>query len=116
MKYCNIVTETELFNHVENESINYYKYNINYNKIDNKLPTLYVGWLFLKKCNIYNVDILKNSIIENKLYWIPSFEENKTLHINGVKSFVSLAPTLFFKNTYNYIYYAYQNDDEKQVR
>ena len=102
MKYCNIVFETELVNHKRLEYIKYFNYSINYNEIDNNLPTLYVGWLFLKKCNIFNADILTNAIIENKLYWIPSFEENKTSHINGVNSFVTLAPTIYLKNNYVY--------------
>lgn len=103
MKYCNIVFEKELVNHKKSEYINYFNYSINYNDIKNNLPTLYVGWLFLKKCNILNVDILKNTIIENKLFWTPSFEENKSSHVNGVSSFIDLAPTIHYTTNYQYI-------------
>lgn len=103
MKYCNIIFETELVNHKELEYINYYNSIIKYSEIENNLPTLYVGWLFLKKCNIFNADILKNSIIDNKLYWTPSFEENKSLHVNGVVSFTNLAPIIYLTSNYNYI-------------
>ena len=103
MKYCNIVFEKELVNHKQSEFVNYYNYSIDYKDIKNDLPTLYVGWLFLKKCGLLNVDILKSSIIENKLFWTPSFEENKASHVNGVASFVSLAPTIYFTTKYQYI-------------
>jgi len=103
MKYCNIVFEKELVNHKHSEFVNYFNYSIDYKDIKNNLPTLYVGWLFLKKCGLLNVDILKSSIIENKLFWTPSFEENKASHVNGVASFISLAPTLHYTINYNYI-------------
>lgn len=103
MKYCNIVFEKELVNHKQSEFINYYNYSIDYKDIKNNLPTLYVGWLFLKKCGLLNVDILKSSIIENKLYWTPSFEENKSSHVNGVASFIDLAPIINFTANYEYL-------------
>ena len=103
MKYCNIVFEKELVNHKQSEFVNYYNYSIDLKDIKNNLPTLYVGWLFLKKCGLLNVDILKSSIIENKLFWTPSFEENKSSHVNGVASFIDLAPTIYLTTTYQYI-------------
>lgn len=103
MKFCNIVFETELVNHKEIDFINYINKNTKYNDIKNNLPTLYVGWLFLKKCNIFDANILKNAIIENKLYWIPSPEENKTLYTIGINSFINLVPTIYLTNDYKYI-------------
>ena len=74
MKIGNIVYEIELINHINVEYINYINSPTEYKKIDNNLPTLYVGWLFMKKCNQYdptfqNIDILTNEVIQNKLYW-----------------------------------------------
>jgi len=117
MKYCNIVFEKELVNHKKLDYVNYYNYLIDYKDIKNNLPTLYVGWLFLKKCGLLNVDILKSTIKENKLFWTPSFEENKSSHVNGVSSFIDLAPTIHFTTNYQYIdvdpvmCQLYSNDD-----
>ena len=108
MKICNIVYENELVNHTNVEYVNYYKGHTPYEKLDNTLPTLYVGWSFMKACNpdneiIKNADILKKKIVANELYWECSYEESKASHIRGVDNFVSLAPNFYFQPKYNYI-------------
>ena len=42
------------------------------------------------------MNILTHKIIENKLYWEFSFEENKSSHVNGIQSFVENAPDFYF--------------------
>jgi hypothetical protein len=74
MKIANIIYEKELVNHTKVEYVNYINEKIEYEKIGNNLPTLYVGWSFMKECNlkneiIKNADILKKKIITNELYW-----------------------------------------------
>jgi hypothetical protein len=106
MKIANVVYE-ELVNHIESDYINYINKSVNYNEIDNTLPTLYVGWRFMKSCNnnekIMDADILTKCIIPNKLYWEFSFNEYKSLNIIGVYSFVAKAPDLYFRSRYNYV-------------
>jgi hypothetical protein len=108
MKIANIVYEKELINHTKVEYVNYFNEPIEYNKLDKTLPTLYVGWSFMKACNsnneiIQNADILKKKIITNELYWEFSFEESKSSHIKGVENFVNLAPQFYFQPKYTYI-------------
>jgi hypothetical protein len=108
MKIANIVYEKELVNHVEVEYINYYRGLIDYNNLDKSLPTLYVGWSFMKLCNpnneiIQNADILHRKIIANELYWEFSFEESKASHVNGIESFINVVPQFYFQPKYNYI-------------
>jgi hypothetical protein len=108
MKIANIVYEKELVNHVEVEYINYFKGIHEYDSLDKTLPTLYVGWSFMKACNpsneiIQNADILRKKIVGNELYWEFSFEESKPSHVKGVESFVNLAPQYYFPPKYNYI-------------
>jgi hypothetical protein len=106
MKIANVVYE-ELVNHIEVDYVNYIQKSVNYNEIDNLLPTLYVGWRFMKSCNsnekIMDADILTKCIIPNKLYWEFSFNEYKSMSINGVNSFVTKAPELYFQSRYNYV-------------
>jgi len=107
MKIANIVYESELVNHVEVEFINYYRGDTVPSSIDFDLPTLYVGWSFIKN-NITNSDtreklsILETIIVPNKLYWEFAFSENKTSHIKGVNKFVNLAPRFYFESRYKY--------------
>jgi len=111
MKIANIIYENELVNHDMVEYINYYNEPLEYNKlvtVIKNLPTLYVGWSFMKKCNLSNViiqnaDILDKKILKNKLYWEYSFDENKTSHINGIENFVKIAPNIYFEFNYQYI-------------
>jgi hypothetical protein len=107
MKLANIVYETELVNHAEVGYINYYKGPIEYEKLE-KLPTLYVGWSFMKASNpqneiIQHADILKKKIISNELYWELSFDEGKSSHVKGVENFVSAAPQYYFLPKYTYV-------------
>ena len=82
MKIANIIHEKELVNHTKAEYINYFNEPKVYDELDKSLPTLYVGWSFMKACNpddpiIQNADILKKKIITNELYWEFSFRESK---------------------------------------
>lgn len=108
MKIGNIIYEDDLVNHDKSNYINYYNETIQYNKIDNTLPTLYVGWSFMKMCNpnnniIQNADILKKDIIKNKLYWELSFKEGKSSHVKGIDLFTNLVPQYYFSPKYEYI-------------
>lgn len=107
MKIANIIHEKELVNHVESDYINYFNEPKSYDDLDKSLPTLYVGWSFMKSCNpdnniIQNADILKKKIITNELYWEFSFTESKSSHVKGVNTFTGLAPEFYFKPKYTY--------------
>ena len=106
MKIANVVYEKDLVNHTKAEYVNYYQEAIAYDKL-NKLPTLYVGWSFMKASNpqnsiIQNADILKKKIITNELYWEFSFQEHKGSHVKGVESFVNIVPQFYFAPKYIY--------------
>jgi len=108
MKIANIVYEKELVNHTQVEYVNYYNEPIEYDKLDKTLPTLYVGWSFMKACNpnneiIQNADILKKKIIGNELYWEFNFDESKASHVKGVESFINFVPQFYFQPKYTYI-------------
>ena len=107
MKIANIIHEKELVNHTKVEYINYYNEPKLYDDLDKSLPTLYVGWSFMKACNpdnplFQNADILKKKIITNELYWELSFREGKPSHVKGVDKFAALAPEFYFKPKYIY--------------
>lgn len=107
MKVANVIYEKELVNHTKVEYVNYFCEPIEYDKLDKTLPTLYVGWSFMKASNInnpiiQNADILKKKIITNELYWECSFEESKSSHVRGVDTFVGLAPQFYFTPKYTY--------------
>jgi hypothetical protein len=107
MKIANVIYEAELVNHTKAEYINYYNEPKVYNDLDKSLPTLYVGWSFMKACNpdddiIQNADILKKKIITNELYWEFSFRESKPSHVKGVDKFAGLAPQFYFSPKYIY--------------
>jgi len=108
MKIANVIYEKELVNHTMVKYINYHQGALEYDSFDKKLPTLYVGWSFMKACNpnneiIQHADILKKKIITNELYWEFSFEESKPSHVKGVDSFVNAAPQFYFTPKYQYI-------------
>jgi hypothetical protein len=108
MKIANIIYEKELVNHTNVKFVNYYDKPIEYEKLDKTLPTLYVGWSFMKACNpgneiIQNADILKKKIITNELYWEFSFDESKASHVKGIESFVNIAPQFYFAPKYQYV-------------
>ena len=108
MKLANIVYEKELINHTQVEYVNYINKPEEYDKLDKTLPTLYVGWSFMKACNpnndiIRNANILYKKIITNELYWECSFEESKQSHIKGVESFIKAVPEFYFKPKYTYV-------------
>lgn len=108
MKIANIIHEEGLINHKKVDFINYYNEEKRYKDIDYTLPTLYVGWNFLKKCNPENtefesISILKHEVQKNKLYWEFSFDENKSSHVKGVSSFVRNIPNFYFNGKYEYI-------------
>ncbi len=108
MKIANIVYEKDLVNHTKVEYVNYYNKSIEYNCLDKSLPTLYVGWTFMKVSNpnnelIQNADILKKKIISNELYWEFDFDESRNSHVKGVDNFVLAVPKLYFQPKYTYV-------------
>ena len=108
IKLANIIYEKDLVNHTKLDYVNYFNKPQNYDSIDKSLPTLYVGWSFMKACNefndiIQNANILHKKIVANELYWECSFEESKTSHVKGIESFVKLAPHFYFQPKYTYI-------------
>lgn len=108
MKLANIIYEKDLVNHTQVDYVNYFKEHLEYNKVDKSLPTLYVGWSFMKKCNpddniVQNANILDKQIIANELFWECSFDESKSSHVNGVEAFIASAPQYYFSPKYNYI-------------
>lgn len=108
VKIGNIIYEDELVNHIMVDYVNYIKEPIEYSIIDKSLPTLYVGWNFMKSTNqdneiIQNADILKKKIITNELYWEFSFNENKSSHIKGIEKFINLLPEFYFSPKYMYV-------------
>lgn len=108
MKIANIIYERELVNHTQVDYINYFTGLTEYDKLDKTMPTLYVGWSFMKACNpnnelIQHADILKKRIISNELYWECSFEESKSSHVKGVENFVNLVPQFYFMPKYQFI-------------
>lgn len=107
MKIANIVYNDELVNHDRVDYINYYSNENGFNLINDDLPTLYVGWEFMKKHLLgqnknINVDISDKRIITNQLYWEFSFNESKNSHIKGIEDFVKTAPDYYFSK-YSYI-------------
>ena len=107
MKIANVIHEKELVNHTKAEYINYFNEPKVYDELDKSLPTLYVGWSFMKACNpddpiIQNADILKKKIITNELYWEFSFRESKPSHVKGVDTFAGLVPQFYFSPKYIY--------------
>jgi hypothetical protein len=108
MKIGNIVYEKELVNHTKVEYINYFESPKEYDTLDKTLPTLYVGWSFMKASNpnnelIQHADILHKKIISNELYWECNFEESKSSHIRGIENFVNAVPQFYFNPKYKYI-------------
>ena len=108
MKIANIIFEKELINHTKVDYVNYINAPTEYDSVDKTLPTLYVGWSFMKACNpnnsiVQNANILHKKIITNELYWECNFEESKSSHVKGVDSFVNLVPQFYFTPKYNYI-------------
>ena len=108
MKIGNIIYEKELVNHTKVDYINYITGLTEYNSLDKTLPTLYVGWSFMKACNpknelIQHADILKKKIISNELYWECNFEESKSSHVRGVENFVNAVPQFYFSPKYMFV-------------
>ena len=107
MKIANIIHEKQLVNHTKVEYVNYINTATVYENVDTSLPTLYVGWSFMKACNpdnpiIQNADILRKKIITNELYWEFNFLEGKASHVKGVDKFAGLVPEFYFKPRYTY--------------
>lgn len=101
----NVLYHNELFNHTKVDYINYY--NSDYDNIDYSLPTLVVGWDFLKKkygedFSEYGISILDKELIKNEFYWEFSFDEKKSDHISGVDMFVRNVPYYYFRSKYIY--------------
>jgi len=104
MKIGNIIRNSELVNHVEVKYLNYLTVD---DEIDWNLPTLIVGWQYLKefikiKPEIQkDLSILNKTIDPNKLYWEFAFSENKQEHVNGVEEF-AINSAKFYFNKYDY--------------
>jgi hypothetical protein len=108
MKIANIIYEKELVNHTRVDYVNYYDKPTSYDNVDKTLPTLYVGWSFMKACNpgnpvIQNADILKKRIITNELYWEMSFDESKHSHVQGIENFINTVPQFYFIPKYTFL-------------
>jgi len=115
IKLGNIIYREDLVNHEKVEYINYIHQPVNisshfrnYIYLNSDLPTLYVGWKFLKEVNssdplIKSQSILDKKIMSNRLFWEFSFNENKSEHVNGIESFVNDVPFYYFSSRYNYI-------------
>lgn len=108
MKLGSIIYEKELVNHTKVDYINYINSPEEYDKLDKRLPILYVGWSFMKACNpnneiIQHADILRKKIISNELYWECSFEESKQSHVRGVENFINAVPQFYFSPQYRFI-------------
>lgn len=108
MKIANIIYEKELVNHKKVDYVNYYNEATSYGELDKTLPTLYVGWSFMKSCNpdneiIQNANILHKKIIGNELYWECSFDESKASHVKGVEWFINSVPQFYFSPKYSYV-------------
>lgn len=105
MKIGNIIYLDELVNHKKVEFINYYENIDDFSIVDYTLPTLFVGWKYLKSLNQINnnLSILDKNIVANKIYWEFSFNENKSEHINGVEYFTNNLPNYYFKDRYTYV-------------
>lgn len=100
-----IVYNSELVNHKPVDYIQYIKQEtpIFYN---DEIPTLYVGWSFLKKIDneiIQNQFIDDKVIIKNKIFWEFEFSELKSEHVNGVDEFKNKVPLYYFNNNYKII-------------
>jgi hypothetical protein len=50
MKIANVIYEKELVNHTIVDYVNYINVATEYDSLDKTLPTLYVGWSFMKAC------------------------------------------------------------------
>lgn len=98
----NVIYENDLVNHDKVEYINYFHKNNLDDNINYDLPTLYVGWKLVKEY-VKDVNILKNIIEPNKLYWTFSFDEEKAAHVKGVERFVDNVPYYYFNSRYQYI-------------
>lgn len=107
VKLGNIIFENELVNHSEVSFINYIKNPTlsDLESIDKTLPTLYVGWQFLKNYVKFNgeVSVLDKNIIDRFLYWEFSFDENKNESIDGVDDFITNVPEYYFRKKFTYV-------------
>lgn len=109
MKIGNVIYENgkELVNHTKVDYINYISDGRQYKDVNKLLPTLFVGWSFMRENNLDNeiisiADILDKRIITNELYWEYSFNENKSEHVKGIDNFVKNVPEYFFYPRYVY--------------
>ena len=60
MKIANIVHEEDLINHTKVDYVNYYNEPKRLEEIDYTLPTLYVGWSFMRETNPNN-ELIQNA-------------------------------------------------------
>ena len=94
-----------MVDHKQVDHINYYNRE-DLSEVNKNLPTLVVGWDYLKSIKLEldaEPSVLDNRIITNLLYWQPSFDEERSEHVEGVKNFVDNVPFYYFLEKYQYI-------------
>ena len=104
IKLGNIIYKDELVNHTKVDYINYVqKDSKELHHFDMTLPTLTVGWNYIKDVNLmFDLSILEKEVKENAIYWEFSFKENKAQHVDGVEMFVRNVPYYYFRGQYEY--------------
>lgn len=106
MKIGRIVYNSELVNH---KLVDYIEYIKQENPIfyDDEIPTLYVGWSYLKRIKdneLIQAQYIDNkTIITNKIFWEFEFSEMKSEHVSGVDEFKNNLPSYYFNNNYKTI-------------
>lgn len=107
MKLGNVIYVGDLVDHKKVEYIDYVSPPVDFTKFDPTLPTLFVGWFFMKQYSndetIQQQSILDKKIVTNRFYWEFSFNENKGQHVEGVNYFVNNVPYYYFKPKYGYV-------------
>jgi len=88
---------------VKHDKVSYVEYVQNPTNFNFQLPTLIVGWNYVKSLNIKNNLNILDKKIKDILFWEFSFNEQKNNHINGVNNFAIGAPTLYFEHQYDYM-------------
>ena len=102
IKFGNIITDTQLVNHKKLDYLIYHTYN-DFKEVDWDLPSLFIGWKKVKPLfgEKYELSILNNEIIANRVYWEHSFKEQKKKHVDGIFNFTrDCISYRFAKNEY----------------
>lgn len=102
-KIGNIVHKEPLINHKQLSHVNYYS---NHLEVENKLPTLIIGWNSYKSIvgqmnPTFEVDILNKHIVDMN-YWEFSPSEDIIQYSKGIENFVLKLPEYYIK-TFMYV-------------